>query len=248
MVKSVGAWRLAATVWPTSTVREMTVPSTGARMDVYSRSTCDCCSAACFWRTAALGPLTWASVTLSWGLGCLDRGGQRLLLGPARLETRRRLVVHGLGSVEVAARDQLLAEQVLLAVEIARRASRRAELDLAVWARALARAARALLDLGAGALDLGALIEHGGLRCLELRPHLGQLGLEGRGVDARDELPALHLGVEVGEQLPDLARDLGAHLDRDHRIEVAGGGDGRGDRAAGDGGGPEARRAPPLWV
>src|SRR4030095_9398963 len=117
MVKSVGAWRLAATVWPTSTVREMTVPSTGARMDVYSRSTCDCCRAACFWRTTASAPLTWASVTLSWasprlaslargcraldrGRGRLDRGGQRLLLGPARLELRRRLVVHGLGSVE----------------------------------------------------------------------------------------------------------------------------------------------------
>jgi hypothetical protein len=32
--KSVGVWKLAATVWPTSTLREMTTPSTGETMSV----------------------------------------------------------------------------------------------------------------------------------------------------------------------------------------------------------------------
>ena len=39
IVKSTGAWRLAATVWPTSTWRETTTPSTGALIVVWSRST-----------------------------------------------------------------------------------------------------------------------------------------------------------------------------------------------------------------
>ena len=34
MVKSVGAWSAAATVWPTSTLREMTTPSMGETMVV----------------------------------------------------------------------------------------------------------------------------------------------------------------------------------------------------------------------
>src|SRR5262249_8768959 len=39
MVNKVGAWREAATVCPTSTLREMTMPSTGERMTVLLRST-----------------------------------------------------------------------------------------------------------------------------------------------------------------------------------------------------------------
>ena len=34
MTKSVGVWKLAATVWPTSTLRETTIPSTGETMSV----------------------------------------------------------------------------------------------------------------------------------------------------------------------------------------------------------------------
>ena len=55
MVKSSGACRLAATVWPTSTARWMTVPSTGARMKVCARFTWAVSSTACFCPT-------WASV------------------------------------------------------------------------------------------------------------------------------------------------------------------------------------------
>ena len=39
MMNSVGAYMLAATVWPTSTLREMTMPSIGAAMIVCSRFT-----------------------------------------------------------------------------------------------------------------------------------------------------------------------------------------------------------------
>ena len=52
MMNSVGAFMLAATVWPTSTLREMTMPSMGASMTVCSRLTsfwlseaCDCVTA-----------------------------------------------------------------------------------------------------------------------------------------------------------------------------------------------------------
>ena len=58
IVKRVGAWRLAATVWPTSTLRPTTVPSTGARMKVRSRSTCA-------WRRAAWFCTTWAAAFFS---------------------------------------------------------------------------------------------------------------------------------------------------------------------------------------
>ena len=37
MVKRVGACSEAATVWPTSTLREMTTPSVGEKMVVYAR-------------------------------------------------------------------------------------------------------------------------------------------------------------------------------------------------------------------
>ena len=46
MTNSSGACRLAATVWPTSTLRLMTMPSTGERICVRSRSTRACCSCA----------------------------------------------------------------------------------------------------------------------------------------------------------------------------------------------------------
>ena len=49
IVNNVGACRLAATVWPISTLREMTVPLMGERMMVRSRSTWACSSAAWAW-------------------------------------------------------------------------------------------------------------------------------------------------------------------------------------------------------
>src|SRR5438445_7165988 len=64
MVKSVGADRLAATVCPISTAREMTTPSTGARIVVWSRSTFAWWSAAAFCFTWALAESSIASATL----------------------------------------------------------------------------------------------------------------------------------------------------------------------------------------
>src|SRR6185312_1787843 len=66
---------------------------------------------------------------------------------------------------------------------------------------------------------------------------LVDLRLEDLRVDAGDDLVLLHLGVEVGVELLDLTGDLGADLDRDHRVQGAGGGDCRRDGAACDGGG-----------
>ena len=48
-MNSVGAARLAATVCPTSTLREITVPSIGDSMVVYSRFTWACVSCALAW-------------------------------------------------------------------------------------------------------------------------------------------------------------------------------------------------------
>ena len=68
IVKSTGACRLAATVWPTSTWRETTTPSTGARIVVWSRSTCACLSAASFCLTWARADSRDASTTRSWAI------------------------------------------------------------------------------------------------------------------------------------------------------------------------------------
>ncbi len=65
IVNRVGAWRLAATVCPTSTLRPTTVPSTGARMKVRSRSTCAWRSAASFCTTLAAALFSIACVTRS---------------------------------------------------------------------------------------------------------------------------------------------------------------------------------------
>ena len=62
IVKSVGAWRLAATVCPTSTEREITMPSIGDVMTVFCRFTCACDSAARDCVTCAAAALTCASL------------------------------------------------------------------------------------------------------------------------------------------------------------------------------------------
>ena len=65
MVKRVGAARLAATVCPTSTARDTTTPSTGARIVVYSRSRRVWCNAASFCSTCARAACSIASATRS---------------------------------------------------------------------------------------------------------------------------------------------------------------------------------------
>ena len=61
---------------------------------------------------------------------------------------------------------------------------------------------------------------------------LRQPRLEALGVDLGDELPLLHVGVEVGVEGVDLARDLAAHLHLHDGLEGPGRGDDGGQGAA----------------
>ena len=58
MTNSSGAEKLAATVWPISTARLMTVPEIGARIYVRSRSNWACASAASAWVRPAFALVT----------------------------------------------------------------------------------------------------------------------------------------------------------------------------------------------
>jgi hypothetical protein len=69
--------------------------------------------------------------------------------------------------------------------------------------------------------QIGLGREHRGARRVEVGLHLAQPLLEGLGVELRDQLAGLHLRVEVGVQLLDLARDLRAHLYLRHRRDGA---------------------------
>src|SRR5207247_1806933 len=86
-----------------------------------------------------------------------------------------------------------------------------------------------VLDVCAGTLDLGLLVEDRGLGGSEVGLRLVDLRLEDVGVDARDDLALLHDRVEVDEELFDLPRNLAADLDGDDRVEVAGRRDGSGE-------------------
>src|SRR5258705_455514 len=90
--------------------------------------------------------------------------------------------------------------------------------------------ARALL-IGPRLFDDRLLVEDHGLRPVELGLGLVDLRLEEIGVDAGDDLPLAHRGVEVDEHLLDLPRDLRADLHGDDGVESAGGRDGGGERS-----------------
>src|SRR5262249_55981927 len=92
-------------------------------------------------------------------------------------------------------------------------------------------------------LRLGSLVapigvDRLGLRLDDIRlrravagARLRHRGVEELRVELGDHLALGHLAVEVGEELGDAARYLATDLDRDARLEGAGGGDARGDRA-----------------
>ena len=67
MVNRVGVWKEAATVWPTSTLREITTPSTGERMVAFFRLVSACIRAPRVWVTLASAALmpAWAE---SWAV------------------------------------------------------------------------------------------------------------------------------------------------------------------------------------
>ena len=101
-----------------------------------------------------------------------------------------------------------------------------------------------VLDVCAGTLDLGLLVEDRGLGGSEVGLRLVDLRLEDVGVDARDDLALLHDRVEVDEELFDLPRNLAADLDGDDRVEVAGRRDGSGERTTLDARQPVLGRVP----
>ena len=200
---SVGVLRLAATVCPASTWREMTMPSTGAMIDVRDRST----------RAPASGRL--ALLDDRRGVGDLRLAGPDL-----RFRRGHRLgggVVGEPRLVALGAGDEALGEQRLLAVEVVLRI-----VGLDPRPRRL-RAQRQ---------QVGLLVEELGPRCFEIGLGLAHLELEGLRVDAREELALLHLAVEVDEQLLDLARDLRTDENRGDRGQRARSRDDGGDVAA----------------
>ena len=74
MMNSSGADMLAATVWPTSTCRAMTMPSMGAVMTVWPRLTSLWFSDARDWMTLASADCSWASAdrTMTWAASSSD--------------------------------------------------------------------------------------------------------------------------------------------------------------------------------
>ena len=119
MTKSTGAFRLAATVWPISTFREMTVPSIGERIVQRARSTSARCKLASLICTVAF---ICASVAVRRIDICLRRGFLReQLFFPLRSEARQfqrrfrlgkvafRLIHRGLVSRGIEFGDHLAA-------------------------------------------------------------------------------------------------------------------------------------------
>ena len=207
-------------------------------MIVCSRSSWACRKPASFWPTCAHGRQELGLGDLEGRLGRAHAGLLRLLLRLVRVVLGQRGVVHRLRGILVRLGDEPLDAQVALPPQVALGIDDR-HLPLGGLGAGDGLGRARVAEVGPGALHGGLLVEHRGLRGIDLRFRLVDLGLEDLRVDAGDDLALLDLGVEVGVELLDLAGDLGADQDRDHRVERAGGGDGRGDRAACDRGGAE---------
>ena len=210
-MNSVGALRLAATVCPASTWREMTTPSTGATIAVRARSTRADASAAsrCLIDRRGVGDLRLPDLHLR--VGGSHRLGQRLVV-------ELRLVAFGV-------RDEAFREQRLLAVEIGLRV-----VGLDPGAQHLRPQHQ----------QVALLVVERARRGVEIRLRLLHLELEGLRVDPGQQLALLDRAVEVDEELLDLARDLRADGDRRDGGQRSRGGHHRGERAALDLGQPEA--------
>ena len=99
----------------------------------------------------------------------LDGRIERLLVRLRRVDLGDGGVVGGLRRVEIAPRDELSREQLRLAVEIALGVDDR-DLGLGRLGLRLGKRRAGVLDVGAGALDLGLLIQHRGLGASRRRP------------------------------------------------------------------------------
>jgi hypothetical protein len=109
-------------------------------------------------------------------------------------------VVGRLGAIEIALRHQALAGQLAGALVLLPRVGDRRGAPLRL-----------------------------SLRRHEVGAHLRHARFERRGVEPRDDLPALDDRVEIGSQARDRARHLGPDLDRRDSLKQAGGADDLGD-------------------
>ena len=116
---------------------------------------------------------------------------------------RDRSVVVGLGGFEVTLGQEILGRELLGSLVFLLRVHHR----------------------GACPFDVGFGRDEVGLG-------LAYAGVEARGVEPRDYLALLDRGVEVGAEALDGAGDLGAYLDRGHRLQRARGPDRLHDVAA----------------
>ncbi len=93
------------------------------------------------------------------------------------------------------------------------------------------------LRLCAGVVEPRLLHHDVGLESCEFGFRFFHLRVEDGRIDARDDLPRLHLGVEIGKQFLDLAGDLRSDLDGDKGAQRAAGRNRARNRAAIDFGG-----------
>ena len=182
---------IAATVCLASTLRRITVPSTGARMMVRSRSTWACLSSEsrCFTAASAC-----TCACLTWICACTAFS----LLACA-------VQHHGL-LVELRRRDEFLVDQHLLACEVALGVGE-ADLDPAEF-RVLRQSPERATATALSAASRSA------------RVWLTRSSKVAASMRAMT-LPFFTGRVEVRVDVLDLARDLRAHLDRSDRVQRA---------------------------
>ena len=213
IVKSVGAWRLAATVWPdVHRARDDDAVHGGPDLrvvEVHLRLP----EARLLLGHVGDGRLELGLGDPQLGLGGPDLGGLGVFLGLGRLRLGDGGVIRGLGRVLVGLGDEALLLQVLVARERAAAVHHR-DLGLGGLGLGHGEGGLGIGEIGAGLLDEGALVEHDGLGRVHLGLGLGDRGLEFLRVDPGDELVALDLGIEVGEELLDLARRPGSRPGR----------------------------------
>ena len=126
-------------------------------------------------------------------LGAAGLGLGHFDLGLAALDLLGGGIQHGARLLELGAGDEIALDQQLLALEIAPRFGQ-IHPDAG--------------DRCAGGADVGLGGEHLGARRIEICQRLTYPVFEGLGVDAGNQLAALHLGVEVGHHLLHLAGNL----------------------------------------
>ncbi len=158
---------------------------------------------------------------LEGGAGRILRRDRGLELRLGRDQLRPRRLDRGLRAVGVGGGAGAAAEQLALALVVA---------FGVLHDRLGAHDVRAVVgdigarrfDLGAGAVGLGALHDQACLGGLDVRARLRHPRVDLVGIEPCDHLARLDLGVEVGEQLPDLAGELRADQHGDHRVDRPG--------------------------